>query len=190
MESPTTIVDKGDAIELTMHLGAIGELFTAPEFDPFTAQTRTTSGIDDLVAHLGARRLRRKPKVKTTIILPADQVTPGLAKEVDVALDRYCERATEETRRTMAVSRFEGTNKLPIGLTVALITFLIALVVVALLPEGLRQLSILLTPIITVTVWVAIWNPVETLLYESWSDRRILQVYKTIRAMEIVIQPA
>jgi hypothetical protein len=190
METPTTIIDKGDAIELTMHLDNIGELFTAPEFDPFTAQSRTTSGIDDLVAHLGARRLRRKPKVKTTIILPADQVTPGLAQHVDAALDRYCEHATEETRRTMAISRFEGMNKLPIGLAVAFITFLIALIVIVLLPDALRQISILLTPIITVTVWVAIWNPVETLLYEGWSDRRILQVYKTIRAMEIVIQPA
>lgn len=190
MPEQTTIVDHGDTIAVTMRLDNLGELFTAPELDPFTEQSRTTAGVDDLTAHLSARRLRNKPTVQLTIILPPAQVTPGLDAEVRAALGRYCDHEAEQTRRSTAASRFEGFNKLPVGIIVAGATVLISLGLYMLLPDFLQNIAFILTPVITVIVWVSIWNPIEVLLYEGWADRRSLQILKVIRSMAVTVTPA
>ena len=70
----------------------------------------------------------------------------------------------------------------------AALTVVITAVMFLLLPNYLDNALVILTPIVTVIVWVSIWNPVETLLYEGWDDRRDIQIHKAILAMELHFQ--
>ena len=115
MDTRTTIVDSGDSIEVTIHLDAINELFTAPELDPFKVQAWTTSGIEDLVAHLDARRLRHKPTVKMMIALPPSALRLIWRKKYGSPDSLLRSRDGNRRAGSMATSRFEGFDKLPIG---------------------------------------------------------------------------
>ena len=188
MSETTKIISDKHTIEFSLRLNNIHELFEAPAFDPFIPQPRVTSGIDDITDYLNTRRLRALPHIKTTLRLPADQITPDLETATRAALVRYCEFKLRQTRQFMAASRFEGFNKLPIGLLVAALTVVITAVMFLLLPNYLDNALVILTPIVTVIVWVSIWNPVETLLYEGWDDRRDIQIHTAILAMELHFQ--
>jgi hypothetical protein len=190
LDTPTTFTENGDAIAVTMHLDEPSELFTAADFDPFQAQTRATAGIDDLVAYLSARGLRHKPAIKTTILLPTALITPGTAAAVRSALDCYCDYQEGQMRQSKAANRFEGLAKLPIGIVASIAAVILGFGFLRLLPLDLKDLSFVVMPIVTVVVWVAIWNPVEILLFDGWSDRRNLQIYRAIRAMEIALESA
>lgn len=188
MSETTKTSDNKKLLEFSLRLNNIRELFEAPEFDPFVAQPRVTSGLDDIINSLSVRPLRNPPRIKTTLRLPADQITPDLKAETKAALDRYCEFKLKEMRQSMAASNFEGRSKLPVGIAVAAAVVIIAVIIFWLLPDYLDRLAVVLTPIITVTVWVAIWNPVETLLYDRWDERRNIQIHTAIQNMELHIQ--
>jgi len=188
MSESTKTSDRKGLLEFSLHLNDIRELFEAPEFDPFVAQSRVTSGLDDIVNSLSVRPLRNPPRIKTTLRLPADQITRDLPAETRAALDRYCEFNLKATRQAMAASKFEGRTKLPVGIAVAAAVVIIAVIIFWLLPDYLAKLAVLLTPVITVIVWVSIWNPVETLLYDRWDERRNLQIHTAIQNMELHIQ--
>ena len=190
MNPVTTVESNESAIQFTIRLDDIRQLFQVPEFDPFVPQARLTSGMDDISAYLATQRLRFIPRLKATLVLPADQITPGLLDETRAAIGRYCAFSLAQTRSHMATSRFEGRSKLPIGLTVAASTFLAVIILYLVLPETASSLLALMTPLVTVIIWVSIWNPMEVLIYDRWADRRELQVATAIQEMEISIQPA
>ena len=190
MDNVTTITPGETAAEVCLQLDTIEQLFKAPELDPFADQSRLTSGIDDIAVYLSTQRLRHVPKLKTTLILPQDQITPGLLDETRVAVGRYCEFTLSQTRNQMDARRFEGRNKLPLGLAVAVITFLVTLIIYVLLPDAASSLLVFLSPVVTVIIWVSIWNPMEILLFSRWTNRREMQITTAIRDMDIAIQPS
>lgn len=188
MDNVTTITPGETAIKVRLQLDSIEQLFQAPELDPFVDQPRLTSGVDDIAAYLATQRLRHVPKLKTTLILPHDQITPGLLDETRAAVGRYCEFMLSQIRNQMDARRFEGRNKLPLGLAVAVITFLVTLIIYVLLPDTASSLLIFLSPVVTVIIWVSIWNPMEILLFSRWTNRREMQITTAIQDMEIAIE--
>jgi hypothetical protein len=190
MSAEPKTVDGKELVEFTLDLNNIRELFEAPEFDPFVPQSRMTSGIEEITDYLSTRRMRKPPQIKATVRLPADQMTPDIGGETKAALGRYCEFELRRTRQSLAASRFEGRNKLPGGLVVAVTAVVITIIIFLLLPKYLDNALVVMTPVVTVIVWVSIWNPVETLLYDRWDDRRDLQIYTALQNMELQIQAA
>ena len=63
--------------DITLHLDNLTEFFAAPEPDPYDPRTRFASGLETIVSELKPKALIRK--VRTTIVLPPDQITPDAA---------------------------------------------------------------------------------------------------------------
>ena len=150
---------------------------------------RTTAVVDDIVAYLHARRLRHPPDVNLTLLLPADQMREGLEQETGVALQRYASSHMAEAKQALEITTFEGRARLPWGIVVAVIALGLALLLNALLPDTLKWIFIALTPVVTVIVWVAIWNPTESLLYERWAQRREMVVAGILDKVKVDVKP-
>ena len=58
----------------------------------------------------------------------------------------------------------------------------------ALLPDNLDPLLMALSPVLSVIIWVAIWNPAEALLYESWMLRRQKAAYSILGETRVTVK--
>lgn len=188
MTSATTFVDQGDEVAVTAIVERVEELFEAPEFDAFADQVRATAVVDDIADYLHARRLRRPPEVTLTLLVPQGQMRAGLAQEASAALRRYAAHHMAEAKRSLEISTFEGRARLPWGIVIAAVAIAIALLLNAVLPDDLRWLLIALTPVVTVIVWVAIWNPTESLLYENWGLRREIALAEILDKIKVDVK--
>lgn len=181
------VKDDGETVEFTVRLADLGQLFEAPELDPFVDQPRVTSGVEDMLAYLSTRRLRKLPAATATLQLPSAVAAPDAVVTAKAAMQRYCAAQIAEAQRATATNNFDGRTKLPVGLAVAAIMVGVVFIVVWLLPDNLKPLAAVLAPVVTIASWAAIWNPVETLLYENWEERRSIQMYTCLRNMEITV---
>ncbi len=179
--------DDDDSVEFTVRLENLRQLFEAPELDPFVEQARITSGVEDMTAYLSTRRLRKLPAATATLQLPRAAALPDSAATAKSAMQRYCDARIAEAQRATATNNFDGRTKLPVGLVVAVIMVGVVFLLVWLLPDNLKPLAAVLAPVVTIASWAAIWNPVETLLYENWEERRAIQMYTCLRNMEITV---
>jgi len=187
MSSSFTVTETDGKIAFALRMNALSDLFEAPPLDPFVEQLRTTSGVEDMTAYLAARRLRNPPAVTATLQLPAAGIDAETAATAHRAMQRYCDVQIAAAQRAIATNNFAGRTKLPIGLLAAGAMVAVLLALLWLLPENLQPLIAVLAPIVTIASWAAIWNPVETLLYENWEERRAVQIHATLRAMDIKV---
>ncbi len=181
------VKDEGSKVTFTLRLEDLRQLFEAPELDPLMEQVRITSGVEDMTAHLSTRRLRKLPAATATLELPRAAALPDAAATAKAAMQRYCDAQIAAAQRATATNNFDGRTKLPVGLAVAAIMVGVVFIVVWLLPDNLKPLAAVLAPVVTIASWAAIWNPVETLLYENWEERRSIQMYTCLRNMEITV---
>ena len=80
--------------EVTISLNTVDQLFIAPEVNPFSEDEVELLGVPALLRVLkGAEPgffRRRRHKMRLTVLLPPDQLTPDLPEQVNAALQRYC----------------------------------------------------------------------------------------------------
>jgi hypothetical protein len=190
----TTVEEEDDSLHFVLRMAEAGELFTAPDFDPFQAQLRTTAGVEDIADELRMRRIKRVERLDAALILPQDRITPGLDDDIHAAIGRYCDREIEAARRRIVITRTTGHTQLPSTVAVSVGVILLSLVLSGilrfLLPPLIDSINALLAGIATITIWVAVWQPVETIFFDPWADQRDIRIYTKIKEMEIRIQPA
>lgn len=172
--------------DLTVQLADVQELFAPPDCDPFDEQARFDSGLDRLIDDLKPTALLRQ--VRTTIVLPADQIEAGLEGKVHGALERYCQHKIRQNQRELSSLRWKGLKALQNGLVFLALCLLLSTAAESaeFLPEFLRRF---LGEGVLIVGWVSLWHPVEVLLYEWWPPSRENQLYNRLRQMAIVIKP-
>ena len=188
MASATTFVDQGDVVAVTAVVECVEQLFEAPEFDPFADQVRSSAVVDDIADYLHARRLRRPPQVTLTLLLPAAELRDGLAQAAKTAVQRYADHHLAKSKQLLEISTSEGVARLPWGIVIAVSAVVILLLLNLALPDNLNKLLSALSPAVTVIVWVAIWNPTESLLYDNWGLRREITLAETLDKIEIDVK--
>lgn len=171
--------------DLTLQLADVQELFAPPESDPFDEQVRFDSGIDRLIDDLKPTALVRK--VRTTIMLPVDQIEAGLEERIHGALERYCQHKIRQNQRELSSLRWKGIKALQNGLIFLAACLLLSTAAenAEFLPEFLRRF---LGEGLLIVGWVSLWHPVEVLLYEWWPPSRENQLYNSLRQMDIIIK--
>jgi hypothetical protein len=188
MTAATTIVDDGDEIQVTAEIESLEQLFEAPDFDPFSEQPRTSAVVDDIITHLRSRHMRRSPAVSLTLLLPAGEELNDAVEVASSALKRYADLKTAEMQQEIEITIFEGRARLPWGIVVAVTVIVLVILMNALLPENLEPLLLALTPVVSVIIWVAIWNPAEALLYENWMLRRQKAAYHILGKTQVNVK--
>jgi hypothetical protein len=176
-------------IEVTAVVDSADHMFAVPEFDPFSDRTRTTAVVDDIAHHLRSRSLRPAPAMSLSLLLPAAQVHDGMPQELSAALRRYAPHKLALHEREKAATEFEGRKRLPWGIVAVLVVLGLTFLLVSLFPETVRgYLVTLLTPVATVAIWVALWNPIEMLLHDRWELRRNMAIYSQYASLNVSVR--
>ena len=171
-------------LEIRLELADLRELFSAPSPDPLAGQPSGESGIDRI-----RNRLRPKPGrgVRATIVLPAAARAADLEARCRIALQRFCDDRIEQLRNDRSSLWHEGRA-----------TLLRGLIFLALCMLGSRLVGEprYLYPVIArfldegfvIAGWVALWYPLDVLLYQHWPLSRERRMYENLRSMELVFE--
>jgi hypothetical protein len=175
--------------QLVLQLRRIDELFNAPDVDPFSSREIDVlgeAGFDVLWKRM-VRRWPRRPDLQRVIVqLPPDQLTPSLAESARAALLRYCAAKIEENRQRRRFITRKALRLLAYGALVLLfalaLTYLFYAGPLQFVPAGLRSI---LTILAIFAGGLAIWNPLDSLLFDWAPFVRDNATYIQISALEL-----
>jgi hypothetical protein len=133
-----------------------------------------------------------KPKalirqVRTTLVLPANQITFDAEARLRDALTRYCQAAIGQNRQDLISLRWQGIKALQNGFIFLGICLLLSTLFANAepLPEWLRRFA---GEGFLIAGWVSLWHHIEILLYEWWPFSRQIQLHKSIMRMDIIFK--
>jgi len=167
--------------DIHLELSDPRELFQAPELDPLAGQPYAEPGVERIL-----NRIRPKPgwPVRTTLRLPAAARSPDLEARVRAGLQQYSDIRVGQITHDIASLRQEGLATLWRGvLFLALCMFgsrilgepkFLPDIVARFLDEGL-----------IIAGWVALWYPLDALLYQHWPLKRERRLYERLRVMDL-----
>jgi hypothetical protein len=177
--------DQSNAI--VVELASPSHLFAASD-DPFEEDYDVVTGMERIVeiasadpGRLGGRRL--------VLRLPGDAVTPGLEARLAAAIRRHCSAEAADLDRRRAVVRRDGLHTLGVAglLIAACVGLSLAVEALVSLPP---RLEYVVGAAIVIAGWVALWRPLDLLLYETWLKRREARLYRSVAAMPVAVTQA
>jgi hypothetical protein len=188
VDGATSVRTTKGHIAFCVRLGDIGELFVAPEADPFEEQLRVTSGIDDIVAHLAAIHWKSTTIIEATVFVPASKVTNGLQVRTAAAVRRHCRHKHGEAAMNEARVRYESIAAMPrnfviFGLSCSLWYGLQQLPVVS-------ALKTMLSVIVAVLAWVPLWTFCDMMFVNlpHLIHLREQAIYQAVESMTITVE--
>ncbi len=151
-------------------------------------EARIEPGADEIVNELlGRSRVQRRARI--VVMLPAEQITDGMAETLHVALRRYCEARLARVQRETEMAWRQGLRSLGTGS----ILFVVGLLLSAGflepdVPEFWQNL--LGNGVFLVIGWVGLWYPLDLLFFARQPLKREAQIVKAISRMPLLVQPA
>jgi hypothetical protein len=157
------------------------ELFHPAELDPIGGQPYAEPGLERIL-----NRIRPRPDrpVRATLRLPAATRTPDLETRMRSGLQRYCDHRIGQIGNDIASLRQEGLATLWRGLLFLALCMLGSQVLGE--PKFLPGiLARFLDEGLIIAGWVALWYPLDALLYQHWSLKRERRLYEQLRVMDL-----
>lgn len=157
------------------------DMFAPPDVDPLAGRFETSSGMNRLLVLAGRHKRRALEHGSIMLSLPAAQMTPDLADRIRTGIKGYCaERIADIDLRLEHLSR-DGQQALWLALIfLAFCTGLASIIGnMPAIPPFLRRV---LAEGLNIAGWVALWRPIELLLYDAMPfriERRILAAIAT-----------
>lgn len=182
--SPYDVAMPND-ITLAVSLDTIDELFVAPELDPLRGKFESQSGIDRLITLLPPKR--GPESVAISIELSGDAVANAFTgTHVAAALDGYADQRIRHLRTDKKRLEKRGRTELVFG-----ILFLAACLALsstlAALDFGTPWLTQFYTEGLVIVGWIALWHPVDLLLFERWPLNREIGALERLRVASIAV---
>ena len=180
-------------LDVVLKLNTIGELFNAPDVDPFSEDAIDVLGeaaLPHAARQMLARRIRHWHEARLVIQLPPEQITPDLQAQTRAAVQRFCTAKIADNRLTIRLSRVRSA----IGLAVVTIISLLALAVTWLLFRAVPGMqadnttSTLVTGFVCVFIWVILWDPMEKLIFDWVTPAMENRILRGIMGMELVVE--
>lgn len=168
---------------LVLPLDEINHLFVAPPYDPLAGQYEELSGLDRIFAEFQAPT---PDPGELVLKIPAEQITPGLEATCRTAIAGVCAARIEDLTQQRRATKLLGRRELIFGLGFLAICLLIAIILETTVSNTEFFGHFLIEGVIIVG-WIALWNPVDMLIYAPWPIDRDIRVYERIRALEVRI---
>jgi len=159
-------------------------LFHPAELDPIGGQPYAEPGLERIL-----NRIRPRPgrPVRATLRLPAAARTPDLEARIRSGLQQYCDHRIGQIANDISSLRQEGLATLWRGLLFLALCMLgsqmlgepkfLPGILARFLDEGL-----------IIAGWVALWYPLDALLYQHWPLKREQRLYQSLRDMELKLE--
>lgn len=186
MTDPVLAVDPAAPEALRLSLSEPRHLFVAPEMDPLAGRYGGLSGFDLIKAALRARPLRRAERLSLSILLPEAAAGPEIAAQIRESLRGYCVSRIAEDRRKLAELR-QTTRRVLLSGGLFLAACLLLSSVFDKFAPFTPFLNRLFSESFVIAGWVAMWRPMELMLYEPWEHRREMQACKALLAARIEV---
>ena len=167
--------------DLQLELRSLRELFDPPGFDPLAGDAEESSGIDRLLNQL--RPLPRAP-VRTRLLLPASERAPDLEERCRGALRAVLDKRIARNRNDARSLRQEGYATLWRGLLFLALCLLGSrlMEVIDFAPGFVERF---IDEGLVIAGWVALWYPLDVLLYQRWPLARERRLYEHLRDMHL-----
>jgi hypothetical protein len=171
-------------IEITLPVPTLRNLFVAPGLDPFSPEYETygdRSGMDVIASQLKSESL--KSRLRAIVELPADEVEPGVERQVAEAVGRYCHVKLAGLERDLREVTRHGIRALLVGVVAVLVLNALARP----LERSGESLLEVAAEGLQITAWVILWVPIGLLVYDRWYYSRDRKIYERILEMEIEV---
>jgi hypothetical protein len=181
-------VRNGAVRELTLELEDADELFVARGPDVASGLPPLPPGIERIRSELGSHSLRTP--VAAVIVLPRGRFRPDLARDIARAVERYCETGIRRAEYELRALRREGLRWLLFGCIIfaAFVYFSERILAINDLPYVVKDFFG--NGLFIVIAWVALWYPIDTLIYSGRPYRLEKSVLRVMHEMEIVVREA
>src|SRR5512137_566155 len=172
--------------DVRLELSDPRELFHPAELDPIGGQPCAEPGLERIL-----NRIRPKPSwpVRATLRLPAAARTPDLEARMRSGLQQYCDDRIGHITHDIASLRQEGLATLWRGVLFLALCMLGSQILGE--PKFLPGiLARFLDEGLIIAGWVALWYPLDALLYQHWPLKRERRLYQSLRDMELKLEYA
>ncbi len=166
---------------IEVELQRIEQLFNTLDPSPFRSRDLDDAAHDYIVG--SAREIGPGKPVKLILHLPADAPADGSA--VAETIQHYFAVQAWNARLRLLENLRIGRQALIIGLV-----FLGACITLrqVLLPEPSGTVGQIVSEGLLICGWVAMWRPVEIMLYDWWPIRRDRRIYEKLSAMPVELR--
>ncbi len=162
------------------------DLFQPPALDEFGGSANLTSGVEQLVADLVT--VWPVGEVHVTIELPRDEIGADTEPRVKASIESYCDRRVADLESHRVSLRNEGFSALALSVPLLMLTLLLtAAVSESGLPSFWR--SFLGDGVLLVLAWVALWYPLDTLLWYGRPLTHEIRVLHSLRRATVEVRP-
>jgi hypothetical protein len=174
----------GGGRRIVIDLPDAARLFSTDGSTPFEADYEAVPGIERIIEEV-ARMPDLAARGATLVLRLGDDVADEA--RLREAIARYCRAHAADSLRQADAKKGEGLHTLRLSaVIVAVAAGLIVAVERAALSAPTQSL---LSNVLVIAAWVAIWRPLDLLLYEPWLLRRQARILRAVEAMPVVIEP-
>ena len=173
--------------DIELALSAPEALFAAPDPDPLAPGFACMSGMDRVFAETSFRSASRLRGARL-VLRPGAGAPPFDEARLGRAVAAYCAARASALRLERAALRREGLQTLGLAAVFIAVVVLLAAGVRAWIAES-GLLPMLVRDGLVIAGWVALWRPIDILLFETWLLRRQQRVLAAVAAMPVVVRP-
>lgn len=171
---------------LRLRLTRAHDMFELPQTDLFSEYRNFLTGIDYCISEL--RSHPTSASVRLQLELPTSEIDRQTERQVQRTLRRYCDHRLGYNQRECRAVRLDGLASLRVGLPVAVLGFMIALLGAKAAGTG-GNASIILDTGGWVLAWVGLWFPLDTLLFTPLGYGRENRVLRLLSEATVEIRP-
>ncbi len=176
----------GEDVVVTLYRPA--ELLSVDPEAMLERDARIEPGADEIVNELlGRSRVQRRARI--VVMLPAEQITEGIAEKLHVALRRYCEARLARVQRETEVAWRQGLRSLGTGSVLFLVGLLLS---AGFLEPDVPEFwqNLLGNGVFLVIGWVGLWYPLDLLFFARQPLKREARIVEAISRMPLLVQTA
>lgn len=189
----TVEIDKDGTEIHRVEIDDVRHMLIAPSRDIFSKRPYVYMGqsvVERLLDYFHKQKGLRKRKHKLILLMPPDKITPNLSKEIEEALDRFTATRIKDNLNEMAAIRRRGILQIPyalifLGISVGFAILLGSASITSIPPVVANVLS----EGLFIVGWVAMWGPLDTLLFARFPLAARNHALQALERMTIEIEP-
>jgi hypothetical protein len=186
-------VDEDGSETVFVEIDDIRHMMMAPPRDIFSTRPYVYMGqsvVDRLLEHFKLQKGLERQKHRLVLLMRPDMITPNLSEEFEAAMDRYTKTKIEDNQNKMAAIHRRGILEIPYAMIFLIISVSLGFVFRSEAITGIPSVwASVLSEGFFIVGWVAMWGPLDTLLFERFPLKGENRALRALERMKIEVRP-